>query len=144
MQKNRVAFALEIVLLLVVSSSIIGCGGGRTSSPATPAATASHLLDTGTLGLPLYCPGYLAHDQQGNIYVGDSDEGNQNSHRARIVKLSPTGQLLGEWHVFTAFHGRLKSGPFGLDVDSSGNIYIADAGDNTIKKLSPTGTLLAS
>jgi DNA-binding beta-propeller fold protein YncE len=144
MQKNRVPLVLEIVLLLVVISSLVSCGSGRTSSPATPAATAPHRLDTGPPGLPLYCPGYLTHDQQGNVYVGDSDEGNQNSHRARVVKLSPTGQLLGEWHVFTAFHGRLRSGPFGLAVDTSGTVYVADAGDNTIKKLSPTGTLLTT
>jgi len=144
MEKNRVPLVLEIVLLLLVSSSIIGCGSSRTSSPVTPAATAPQRLDTGPPGLPLYCPGYLTHDQQGNVYIGDSDEGNQNSHRARIVKLSPTGQLLGEWHVFTAFHGRLKSGPFGLAVDTSGTVYVADAGDNTIKKLSPTGTLLTT
>jgi DNA-binding beta-propeller fold protein YncE len=130
--------------MLSVSVSLAGCGGGgRTSSQATPRATASHQLDTGPPGLPLYCPGYLTHDQQGNIYASDSDNGNKGSHRARIVKLSSTGQLLNEWHVFTAFHG-FPSAPFGLAVDASGTIYVADAGDNTIKKLSPTGQLLAT
>jgi DNA-binding beta-propeller fold protein YncE len=143
MAKNRVLLVLQIVLLLVFISSLLSCGGSRTSSQATPAATASQRLDTGPPGLPLYCAGFLAHDQQGNIYVSDTDQGQQNSHRARIVKLSPTGQLLSEWHVFTAFHG-FPSGPWGIAVDVSGTIYVSDAGDNTIKKLSPTGTLLAT
>jgi DNA-binding beta-propeller fold protein YncE len=142
MAKNRVLLVLEVVLLLVCISSLVSCGSSRASFPATPAATAPQRLDTGPLGLPLYCPQYITHDQQGNIYVGDNYLGKTTPH-ARIVKLSPTGQLLGEWHVFTAFHG-IPSGPFGLAVDAQGTIYVADAGDNTIKKLSPTGQLLAT
>jgi len=148
MEKNRVSLVLEIVLLLVVISSLVSCGGSRAPSQATPRATASHRLDTGPLGLPLYCPKYVTHDQQGNIYVTDSDVGYKGSHRARVVKLSPTGQLLAEWHVFNTFQSQPSfsgnvTGPFGLAVDASGIIYVADAGDNTIKKLSPTGKVLA-
>jgi sugar lactone lactonase YvrE len=142
MAKNRVLLVLEIVLLAAVSASLAGCGSGSASSQAIPRPTASHRLDTGPLGLPLYCPQYITHDQQGNIHVGDNYLGNATPH-ARIVKLTPTGQLLGEWHVFTSFPQNGPSGPFGLAVDAQGTIYVADAGDNTIKKLSPTGHLLA-
>src|SRR5437870_1641367 len=114
MSKKNLLLVLEIVLLLVVSTSLAGCGGGgRTSSQATPRATAPHRLDTDPSGLPLYCPAYIKHDQQGNLYVTGSDEGQRNSHRARVVKLSPTGQLLSEWHVFTAFPPGGFAGPFG-------------------------------
>jgi DNA-binding beta-propeller fold protein YncE len=150
MRKNSVFLTLEIVLLVAVGASLAGCGSSRASSPATPRATAPHRLDTGPLGLPLYCPKYVKHDQQGNLYVTDNDFGGPKvSHRARIVKLSPTGQLLAEWHVFNTFQSQPSflgnvTGPFGLAVDASGIIYVADAGDNTIKKLSPTGQLLAT
>ncbi len=150
MAKKRVLLVLEIVLLLAVSASLAGCSGGHASSQATPRATASQRLDTGPLGLPLYCPHYLTHDQQGNLYVTDNIFGGPNgSDRARVVKLSPTGQLLAEWHVFNTFQSQPSfsgnvTGPFGLAVDASGIIYVADAGDNTIKKLSPTGQLLAT
>ncbi len=150
MRKNRALLVLEIILLVAVSASLLSCGGGRASSQVTPRATASHRLDTGPLGLPLYCPKYVKHDQQGNLYVTDNDFGGPKvSHRARIVKLSPTGQLLAEWHVFNTFQSQPSflgnvTGPFGLAVDASGTIYVADAGDNTIKKLSPTGQLLAT
>ncbi len=148
MAKNRVLLVLEIVLLVAVSASLAGCGGGYASSQATPRATASQRLDTGPLGLPLYCPKYVTLDQQGNLYVTDNDFASKVSHRARVVKLSPTGQLLAEWHVFNTFQGQPSflgnvSGPFGLAVDASGTIYVADAGDNTIKKLSPIGKVLA-
>jgi DNA-binding beta-propeller fold protein YncE len=148
MRKNRAFLVLEIIPLVAVSASLLGCGGGRASSQVTPRATASQRLDTGPLGLPLYCPVYVTHDQQGNLYVTDSDRGYKGSHRARVVKLSPTGQLLAEWHVFNTFQSQPTfegnvTGPYGLAVDASGSIYVADAGDNTIKKLSPTGQLLA-
>ena len=147
MAKNRVLLVLEIVLLLVFISSLVSCGGSGSSSTATPAATASQRLDTGPPGLPLYCLEYITHDQQGNIYISDSD-GFGGGHRARIAKLSPTGQLLAEWHVFNTFQSQPSflgnvTGPFGIAVDASGTIYVADAGDNTIKKLSPTGKVLA-
>src|SRR5216683_627532 len=149
MAKNRALLVLEIVLLLVFISSLVSCGSSHVSSQATPRATASHRLDTGPLGLPLYCPVYVKSDQQGNLYVTDSDEGYKGSQRARIVKLSPTGQLLAEWHLFNPFQSHPTfignvTGPFGLAIDAQGTIYVADAGDNTIKKLSPTGQLLAT
>jgi DNA-binding beta-propeller fold protein YncE len=149
MAKNRVLLLLEIVLLVAVSASLGGCGGEHASSQATPRPTAPHRLDTGPLGLPLYCPDYVTHDQQGNIYVTDTDEGYRGSHRARVVKLSPTGHLLAEWHVFNTFQshptfGGNVTGPFGIAVDAQGIIYVADVGDNTIKKLSPTGQLLTT
>src|SRR6266851_508046 len=140
MAKNRVLLVLEIVLLVAMSASPAGCGSSHASSQATPRATASQRLDTGPLGLPLYCPDRITHDQQGNIYVGDKWSG-----RAHIIKLSPNGRELAEWHVFTVHDPPLVTdGPFGLAVDAQGNIYVADGGDNTIKKLSPTGQLLAT
>jgi DNA-binding beta-propeller fold protein YncE len=150
MSKKNLLFVLETVLLLVLSSSLLSCGSSRAPSQAAPRATASYRLDTGPLGLPQYCPKYVKHDQQGNLYVTDNDFGGPKvSHRARIIKLSPTGQLLAEWHVFNTFQSQPSflgnvTGPFGIAVDASGIIYVADAGDNTIKKLSPTGQLLAT
>src|SRR5260370_33750623 len=115
MSKKNLLFVLETVLLVAVSTSLTGCGSGSASSQETPAATAPHRLDTGPLGLPLYCPQYITHDQQGNIYVGDNYVvyvGKATPH-ARIVKLSPTGQLLGAWHVFTSFPPGSPVSPFG-------------------------------
>jgi DNA-binding beta-propeller fold protein YncE len=149
MSKKNLLLVLEIVLLVAMSASLGGCGGGgHASSQATPRTTASQRLDTGPLGLPLYCPRYIKHDQQGNLYVTDNGFLSKENHRARIVKLSPTGQLLAEWHVFNTFQSQPSflgnvTGPFGLAVDAQGTIYVADAGDNTIKKLSPTGKVLA-
>jgi DNA-binding beta-propeller fold protein YncE len=148
-KKKNLLFVLKTVLLVVLSSSLLSCGGSQVSSQATPHPTTSQRLGTGPLGLPLYCPTYVKHDQQGNIYATDTDFGYKGSRRARIVKLSSSGQLLAEWHVFNTFQsqpsfGGNVTGPNGFAVDASGIIYVADGGDNTIKKLSPTGQLLAT
>src|SRR5260370_1180604 len=143
MAKNRVLLVLEIALLLVFISSLVSCGGSRASSLATPAATASHRLNTGSPGLPLYCPVFLALDQQGNIYVGDADY-DKGAHRARIAKLSPTGQLLSEWHVFTVFPPGRAWGPDGIAVDAQSNVYVADLRNHRIVKFSADGKFLVA
>jgi NHL repeat len=143
MAKNRIFLVLDIILLVAVGVSLAGGGGGsRAPSQATSRATASQRLDTGPPGLPLYCAGFLTHDQQGNIYVTDSDQGQQNSHRARIVKLSPTGTLLATWGKTGSAPGELNI-PDGVAVDAQGNVYVSDLNNFRIQKFSSTGTLLA-
>lgn len=135
MAQNRFLRIVAFVLLVAVSASLAGCGRrGRVSSQSAPAATTPYRLDTGSWGLPLYCPKYVTHDQQGNLYVADSDTGYKGNHRDRVVKLSPTGQRLGEWHVFNTMQslptlsGTTISGPFGLTVDAQGIIDRSGAG----------------
>jgi DNA-binding beta-propeller fold protein YncE len=149
MAKKRIQLVLEIVLLLVLVSSQVSCGSSRASSQATPRATAPQRLDTGPLGLPLYCPIIITHDQQGNLYVTDSDQGYKGSHRARIVKLSPSGQLLAEWHVFNTLQSQPSfvgnvTGPFGLAADAQGNMYVAGLRNHRLVKFSPAGRFLTA
>jgi len=78
----------------------------------------------------------VAIDQQGNIYV--ADRGNH-----RIQKLSSAGQFLQQWANSGRFGTELLPGdqpgqfnsPNGLALDSKGNLYVADQGNNRIQKL---------
>jgi sugar lactone lactonase YvrE len=80
-------------------------------------------------------------DPAGNMYVADSALN-------RIQKLSPAGQSLGVWAASGPdFPPGSGPGQFDLpqDVafDATGNVYIADYGNNRAQKLSPTGAALA-
>jgi NHL repeat len=92
-------------------------------------------------------PAGIALDGGGNLYVADSDASN-------IRKLTPSGSdwisstIAGECGTIgsadgTNFGIRLNR-PFGISVDSAGNIYIGDTGNAVIRKLSPFGTDLVS
>ncbi len=84
----------------------------------------------------------LARDAAGNIYVADS-----NNNRVR--KISPDGVITtyaGTGNCcFSGDGGAATSAnlnnPQGVAVDSSGNLYIADSGDNRIRVVTPGGTI---
>ena len=88
-------------------------------------------------------PSGIAVDGGGNVYVADNMS-------CTIRKLVLTG---GNWVVGTIAGQASKSGsadgigsaarfsnPTGIAVDSGGNLYVADEGNNTIRVLSPAGT----
>src|SRR5205823_6621998 len=77
----------------------------------------------------------VAVDSAGNVYVADAEY-------RRIVKLSPTGELLAQWDSRGAERGQFRS-PQSVAVDSAGSVYVVDSGSAGIVKLSPTGELLA-
>lgn len=83
-------------------------------------------------------PEAVAVDVSGNVYVADN--GND-----LIRKITPAGQV-------STFAGSGQPGksdgtgiaasfnsPFGIAVDAAGNVYVADSGNNLIRKISPSG-----
>ena len=84
-------------------------------------------------------PSGLAVDGAGNVYVADA--GNN-----LIRKITPDGMvstLAGTVVAVdtsnTVTEQPLFSGPSGVAVDASGNVYVADAGNNRICVVSPSG-----
>jgi sugar lactone lactonase YvrE len=114
----------------------------------TPAGVVITLAGSTTIGVAdgvgaaagFYNPQGVAVDAAGNVYVADG--GN-----CEIRKITPTG-------VVTTLAGSLSIGsadgpgssasfyfPQGVALDPAGNIYVADGGNNEIRKITPAGVV---
>ena len=88
---------------------------------------------------PVWRPRAAAVDNTGNVYVADS-------RNCTIRKVSP-------WGVVTTLAGKVGeagsadgpgstarfNNPQAVAVDSAGNVYVADNGNNAIRKVTATG-----
>jgi uncharacterized protein (TIGR03437 family) len=84
----------------------------------------------------LGAPNSIAVDAQGNLYIGDDKYTGPSSFPsgALVRKVSPAGVIT------QVAPGAALGAAGGLAVDSSGNLFIADAGSNVVRKVFPDGT----
>jgi len=117
--RSPVVYSIETV----AGSSMVGDGG---------AAIAAALSDAEG----------VAADSAGNIFIADA-----NDHRVRKIATDGTiSTVAGDG--FPGFRGdggpastaRLNT-PYGVAVDHAGNLFIADLGNNRVRKVSPDGSI---
>jgi len=114
--------------------------GGVVTTVAGMAGTTGSADGSGAAAR-FYYPFSIALDGAGDIYVADS--GNNT-----IRKITPNGvvtTLAGTAGVKGSADGIGSTASFnipqGVATDRAGNIYVADAGNNTIRKLTPGGAV---
>jgi sugar lactone lactonase YvrE len=112
-----------------VVSTLAGTAGIKGSSDGTGAAARFQV------------PFGVTTDSAGNIYVADTFNGT-------IRKITPAGvvtTLAGTAGVEGSTDGTGAaarfSDPFAVATDSAGNVYVADNGSNTIRKITPAGVV---
>lgn len=97
-----------------------------------------------TPGSQLYNPSGVAVDSQGNIDIADAGHNRvQQAFSGGVVTIAGTGACCYGGDGGPAASALLNS-PSGVVVDASGNIYLADSGNNAIRQLQPGTGLTAS
>ena len=110
---------------------IAGNGQAGYSGDGGPAASAQFLLPMG-----------IAVDGAGNVYVADRDASVVRKIAASgiVSTVAGTGAAGFSGEGGLAAAAQLNS-PFGLALDSAGNLYIADTNNNCIRKVSANGSI---
>lgn len=113
----------------------------------SPAGIVTTLVGNGTSGsalgtgsqAQLSAPHKLVVDPVGNIFVAD----NSNS---RVTKITPDGVMTivaGGSSGFadgTGTQAKFRN-PLGITIDAQGNLYVAEVGNNCIRKITPAGVV---
>jgi sugar lactone lactonase YvrE len=94
-------------------------------------------------------PRGLATDSAGNVYVADADNYRPfHVSNNTIRKITPAGAvttLAGMAGTTGSTDGVGAAASFnepaGIGVDNAGNVYVADTGNNLIRKITPTGVV---
>ncbi|HZI62518.1 MAG TPA: NHL repeat-containing protein [Pyrinomonadaceae bacterium] len=138
---RKLFIAILVLLILGSAAAYVIFRLTRKPSP-TPRGWRANVITVHGDGSPtvLSDPFGVAVDNDGAVYVADAGESN------RIQKIAPDGivtTLAGGKEGFAdgaggqaAFHT-----PSSLAMDSAGNLYVADTGNNRIRKVTPEGVV---
>jgi sugar lactone lactonase YvrE len=114
---------------LMSGSMVSTLAGSPSGASADGMSTSSRLRS----------PQLLTADSANNIYAADA----QNSVIRKISASGAVTTLAGSAGVFGYAEGlgpaASFSGPQGVAVDASGNVYVSDTGNDVIRKLTPAG-----
>ncbi len=114
--------------------------GGVATTPAGTAGLAGSTDGPGGAAR-FYLPSGVAVDTNGNVYVADTY--NSTLRKMTISGLVTTlaGSAGRPGSADGAGSAALFNGPSGVAVDGAGNVYVADSGNSTLRKVSPGGVV---
>ncbi|MCX6952896.1 MAG: hypothetical protein NTV51_12140 [Verrucomicrobia bacterium] len=113
---------------------------GVTSTVAGSVGAAGSLDGTGTAARFSFPQG-IAVDGSGTIYVADTNNSTIRKIAAGGVVTTFAGVATQPGTADGVGASALFNFPFGLATDATGNVYVADHGSSTIRKISPGGTV---
>ena len=119
-----------------------------TIRKVTPAGVVTTFAGTaGVMGIvdgtgsaaQFYRPTGIAIDSAGNIYVTDLDTIREITPAGVVTTIAGTPGI--SLYADGTGSAALFNYPWGVAVDSTGNVYVADNGDNTIRKITSGGVV---
>jgi sugar lactone lactonase YvrE len=135
-----VADTLNCMIRKVTPEGVVTTLAGMAQFGPQGSFQGSHTDGTGSTARFAFPTG-IAVDSSGIVYVADTDD-------STIRKVTPSGvvtTLAGTAFVVGNLDGPGSSARFnqpkGIAIDTAGNLYIADTGNNLIRKISPTGVV---
>jgi len=130
-----------LALLLLAITRIVAQSTYESYTFTTLAGGAGYSANVAGSAVRLLSPLTVAADSAGNVYLADAD-----NHAIR--KVTPAGAvtvLAGRPGSFGSTDGTGSSARFNVPscaaLDSAGNLYVAEVGNNTIRKVTPAGVV---
>lgn len=139
------------VAYVLVQPSAAPAGAARPAAQGTPVQWHARVSTMAGDGLPggsngnpkrtrFADPFGVALDRQGNLYIAD---GGSNNILRKIDMNGITSTLAGGVEGYAEGRGTAAAfnTPSGIALDAAGNLYVADTGNNAIRKVTPDGTV---
>lgn len=137
----KIIRAVQLLALLISGWCSVSAQSFTVTTFAGSSTGASGLVDGTGTEARFNTPQGVAVDSAGNIFIADTV-----GHTIR--RITPAG-------VVTTFAGGAGTpgsvdgagvlarfaGPFGVTIDSAGNLYVTDSGNDTIRRISPAGVV---
>lgn len=111
---------------------------GVVSTLITAPMINAALQASGSAGGGFYTPGALAVDTKGNLYFVNGNQIWEMTTAGALAPIAGNGQSGSQ--DGPAYQAEFYS-PQGLAVDKAGNVYIADAGNSTVRMISSAGAV---
>jgi kumamolisin len=123
--------ALIVITQLYVSSTVAGVANLNLSSSDGVGANAAFAL-----------PNDVAVDSSGNVYIADTlnDTVRKMTPAGNVTTLAGKAGVTGSTNNSVALNARFNF-INSIDLDSSGNIYLADSSNDEIRKITTTGNV---
>jgi streptogramin lyase len=117
----------------------------RKITPAGVVSTLAGQTSTGSANgtgaaASFFFPFGVAVDSLGHVYVADTFNNLIRKITPAGVVTTLAGSTSGSWVDGVGINARF-SGPFGISVDSAGNVYVGDGVNQRIRKITPDGVV---